>query len=96
MLTCLDFWTAGASMARDGKRIARAEWDGKNMFVVRRDGYPNGVKIDAGTAAALRLKAGETVVFGAYAVMKTADGSVVPWVVSQADMFAEDWMILDG
>lgn len=96
MLSKLDFWTAGAAMACDGKRIAREGWNGKNMFVVRRDGYPNGVKIDATTAAALRLKAGETVVFGAYAVMKTADGSVVPWLVSQTDMFARDWVILDG
>jgi hypothetical protein len=26
--------------------------------------------------------------------MKTVDGSIVPWVASQTDILAEDWIIL--
>lgn len=28
--------------------------------------------------------------------MKTADGGFVPWLCSQTDMLAEDWMLLEG
>ena len=27
--------------------------------------------------------------------MKTADGSIVPWVASQSDLLADDWYGLD-
>ena len=33
--------------------------------------------------------------YGAYIAMKTAQGNVVPWLASQTDMLAEDWMIVE-
>lgn len=30
-----------------------------------------------------------------YIYMCTADGDLVPWLASQADMLAEDWEVLD-
>ena len=33
--------------------------------------------------------------YGAYIAMKTAQGNVVPWLASQTDMLAEDWIIIE-
>ena len=33
--------------------------------------------------------------YGAYIAMKTAQGNVVPWLPSQTDMLAEDWILVD-
>ena len=33
--------------------------------------------------------------YGAYIAMKTTQGNVVPWLASQTDMLAEDWMIVE-
>ena len=33
--------------------------------------------------------------FGKELDMKTADNQIVPWVASQTDMLAEDWVVLD-
>lgn len=37
----------------------------------------------------------DCVYYGAYIAMKTTQGNVVPWVVSQTDILAEDWFIVD-
>jgi hypothetical protein len=37
---------------------------------------------------------GETVPYGAYIAMKTAQGNVVPWLASQTDVLADDWQVV--
>lgn len=71
---------------KDGRRVARAGWNGKGMFLrmiwppegevfVSQDGARHPVQPCIG--------------------MKTADNLMQPgWLASQADMLAEDWMIL--
>lgn len=31
-----------------------------------------------------------------YVYMKTAQGDLVPWLCSQTDMLADDWVVVDG
>lgn len=71
-----------------GYRLQRAGWNGKGMFIyhVPANSYP------AQTAAA-REHFGDMVPYGAYLAMKTADGTVVPWLASQTDILAADWQI---
>lgn len=77
------------SALKDGKRLARAGWNGKDMFVFLVPGshfvvnrppllgiYPDGTEID----------------YHAHIDMKTAQGYVVPWLASQADLLAADWV----
>lgn len=94
MSSTVDFWDAGRAAKNLGKRISRVSW-GAETFAVNRTGYPQGVKIDGATAHALSKTVGDTVVFGGYFVIKTAEGSVYPWVPSQQDMDAKDWIICD-
>lgn len=76
-----------------GKRVARAGWNGKGMFLFLVPGstfqvnrppllgiYPEGTAIN----------------YCPHIDMKTADEKVVPWLASQTDVLAEDWVIVEG
>ena len=75
-----------------GSKVARAGWNGKDMFLFLVPGsrfmvnrppllgiYPEGTEIS----------------YHAHVDMKTAQGDVVPWLCSQTDMLAEDWVIVE-
>ena len=77
---------------KQGKRVARAGWNGKGMFIFLVPGstfkvnrapllgiYPEGTEIN----------------YHAHIDMKTADTQIVPWLASQADLLAEDWVIVN-
>lgn len=76
---------------KEGKKVAREGWNGKGMFLFLVPGsrfrvnrppllgiYPEGTEID----------------YHPHIDMKTAQGYVVPWLASQADMLSEDWIIV--
>jgi hypothetical protein len=76
-----------------GKRVARAGWNGRGMFLFLVPGstfqvnrppllgiYPEGTAIN----------------YCPHIDMKTADEKVVPWLASQTDVLAEDWQIMEG
>ena len=37
---------------------------------------------------------GTEVVYNSHIDMKTADGSIVPWLASQTDILATDWVVI--
>lgn len=75
-----------------GKKVARAGWNGKGMFLY----YVPKNRYTALTDVAKEI-AGEDgkVEYGAYIAMKTAQGNVVPWLASQTDMLADDWNVVE-
>jgi len=79
-------------MLKDGRRMAREGWNGKGMFIVLQRGYPEGIPINRNTAEATGLPEGTVCRFLPYIMMRTVDGSFVPWLASQTDMLAEDWL----
>ncbi len=75
-----------------GKKACRKGWNGKNMFIFLVPGstfkvnreplmgiYPEGTEIN----------------YHAHIDMRTATGEIVPWLASQTDVLAEDWMVVD-
>lgn len=87
----LTFSTALA-LVKDGKRLQRAGWNGKGMFIFLVPGsrftvnrppllgiYPEGTEIN----------------YHGHVDMRTADGQIVPWLCSQTDLLAEDWQTLE-
>jgi hypothetical protein len=72
-----------------GDRVTRRGWNGKDMWLYH---VPANAYL-AQTEAAKR-NIGPTVPYAAYVAMKTADGTVVPWLASQTDILAEDWEVL--
>ena len=76
--------------AKMGKRIARAGWNGKGMYVFLAHG------LDFHTDADLSELENQDVEVLDCLVMRTATGSFCPgWLASQTDMLADDWMILE-
>ena len=74
-----------------GKKVARAGWNGKGMFLFLVPGsvfkvnrppllgiYPEGTEIN----------------YCPHIDMKTSDGKIVPWLASQTDVLANDWQII--
>jgi hypothetical protein len=80
------------NLIRQGKKVCRSGWNGKNMFIFLVPGstfkvnrppllgiYPEGTEVN----------------YHAHIDMKTADGMVVPWLASQTDILADDWEEVD-
>lgn len=85
-----DFGVAITAL-EDGKKVAREGWNGKGMFLyyVPADAYP------AKTEVAKAFWGEDALVpYGAYIAMKTVQGNVVPWLASQTDVLAKDWVII--
>lgn len=83
----MDFGEAIRAL-KDGKRVARAGWNGKGMWLglVRGDGQPP-------EACSWSFTNGkwDNYSLASFIAMKTADDGFVPWLASQTDMLAEDW-----
>ena len=78
-----------------GYAIQRKGWNGKRMYVVYQKGYPVGIPINENTAKATGIAEGTICKFLPYLMMKTADGSFVPWLASQTDILANDWNVTE-
>lgn len=87
--------------AKQGHKIARAGWNGKNMWVV----YMSGMKLPPyntqDTARKVNDRTAKLVGEDTpletlpYFAMWTADKKWLPgWLASQTDMLADDWMIV--
>ncbi len=69
-------------------KVARAGWNGKGMFLF----LVNGSTFQVNRAPLLGIyPEGTEINYRSHIDMKTADGSIVPWVASQTDILADDW-----
>ncbi len=73
-----------------GKKVARIGWNGKAMFLyyVPEGEYP------AKSECVKGVFKNDLVPYVAYIAMKTAQNNVVPWLASQSDILADDWVVL--
>jgi len=82
---------------KNGERVARVGWNGKNMFIY----MVKGTYIDEDflheEASKFNVAVKGFAKFNAHIDMKTADGSVcVGWLASQIDLLADDWVVVDN
>lgn len=88
--TAMSFGHAIYAM-KQGKRVARAGWNGKGMFLFK----VNGSQFTANREPLMSILGEGTLVnYCTHYDMRTADGSIVPWVASQTDIDADDWCIV--
>lgn len=70
-----------------GNKLRRQGWNGKDMFVF----------LVPGSVVQLRppllgiYPEGTMITYQPHIDMKTAQGTIVPWLASQSDVLAEDW-----
>jgi hypothetical protein len=81
--------------AKKGFRIARIGWNGKDMYLFHNPS--SDVVVSAGRPLASAVPVGTPVHMSPYLMMKTADQefTCVPWLASQTDVLANDWMIVE-
>lgn len=76
-----------------GKRVARAGWNGKGMFLY----LVPGSQFTVNRLPLLGIYPEGTVInYHAHIDMKTANGDCVPWLASQTDMLANDWTVIES
>jgi len=79
-------------LIKRGKRLQRAGWNGKGMFVFL---VPGSV-FKVSRPPLLGIYPGGTEIrYHGHVDMRTADGMVVPWLCSQTDLLAEDWQVVE-
>lgn len=75
-----------------GFRFQRRGWNGKGMFIF----LVPGSEFVVNRPPLLGIyPAGTHIKYQPHIDMKTADGTVVPWLASQSDLLAEDWHQVD-
>lgn len=75
-----------------GCKVCRYGWNGKGMFIFLVPGST--FQVDRPPLLGIYPE-GTTIKYLPHIDMKTADGSVVPWLASQTDLLANDWEIAD-
>ena len=78
-----------------GKKVCRSGWNGKGMFIVYQNGYPQGISCNKQTAIAWGLNEGDLFRCEPYLQIKMTNGSHSMWVPSINDVLAEDWEIVE-
>jgi hypothetical protein len=74
-----------------GERIARNGWNGKGMFLF----LVPGSTFSVSRPPLLGIYPEGTVInYHPHIDMRTADGTIVPWLASQTDLLANDWETL--
>ena len=73
-------------MLKQGFKIARNGWNGKDMYLTYYSPVAHGT-VDFEVN-------GETHILQPFILMKTAQGTIVPWLASQTDILADDWLII--
>ena len=86
---------AAIEAAKQGKKVSRTGWNGKNMYAVIMPGYPNGIEANEATQKAHGIPKGTILKFRPYWQLYTAQSDVAMWSPSGSDSLAEDWCILD-
>lgn len=75
-----------------GRKVARSDWNGKNMFLF----LVPGSTFEVNRLPLLGIYPEGTVInYRPHIDMRTADGTIVPWLASQSDLIEEDWVILE-
>lgn len=73
---------------KQGKKVARAGWNGKGMFLLYVPATKWGIIEEIGLDIPKEN-------LSPWIGMKTADGKFVPWLASQTDMLSEDWVTVE-
>ncbi len=86
----MDFGEALKAL-KAGERVERYGWNGRGMWLVLVPGSSIPVEAERPLGKAAPELVGQTVQYQAHIDMKTAQGTIVPWLASQTDVLADDW-----
>lgn len=73
---------------KTGQKVRRSGWNAADQYVY----HVPAMEYPAQTDIA-RAQFGEMVPYTAYLAIKTVQNTVAPWLASQTDLLAEDWVV---
>ena len=77
---------------KDGEKVARKGWNGKDMFVF----LVPGSTFQVNRPPLLGIYDEGTVInYHAHIDMRAANGQIIPWLASQSDLLEDDWEIVN-
>jgi hypothetical protein len=76
---------------KNGSKVARSGWNGKGMWLF----YVPGDQWAFGQVPALTRADRDGNHYKPWYGMKTADNGLVPWLASQSDIDATDWVVVE-
>lgn len=77
---------------KNDSRVARVGWNGQGMFIY----LVPASSFEVNRQPLLGIyEAGTIINYLSHIDMRTADGSCVPWLASQTDILADDWVLVD-
>lgn len=74
-------------LLKQGKKVARSGWNGKGMYLFKSP------KLGCQMYEQFTGKSINDI--QEFIVMKAADDTLVPWLASQTDVLAEDWVLVE-
>jgi len=80
---------AAIEVLKAGGKVERSGWNGKGMFLFLVPGST--FKVNRPPLLGI-YEEGHEINYRSHIDMVTADGSIVPWLASQTDVLADDWM----
>ena len=79
-------------LIREGKRVSRLGWNGKNMFVFS----VLGSTFEVSRPPLLGIyPEGTEITYRSRIDMCIGDGEIVPWSCTHSDILSDDWMIAE-
>lgn len=86
------YFTRALLLLFRGKKLARSGWNGKDMFIF----LVQGSTFLVSRPPLLGIyEEGTEINYQPHIDMRTADGTIVPWLASQSDILANDWEEID-
>ena len=76
---------------KQGRKVTRLGWNGKGMWLCLIPG--SHFEVAEGRPLAAHMPVGTGVDYQPHIDMFTAQKTMVPWLASQGDLMAEDWMV---
>lgn len=86
----MDFGAA-LGLLKNGARVTRPGWNGRGMWLVLVPASDIIVSAGRPLGDAAPELIGNKVRYQAHIDMRTAQGTIVPWLASQSDLLADDW-----
>lgn len=74
-----------------GEKVSRTGWNGKGMWLK----YVTGDVLEMRDGYSVHDRDVDNLTLAPWIGMKTADNKFVPWLASQSDILAEDWVVVE-
>lgn len=87
-------FSVALDLLKNGARVARQGWNGHGVWLTLSPGgiIPYDKFWAHHNKEFARNSPGQRAEVAPYITMKTADNKIVPWLASQTDLLAEDWV----